>query len=56
MPKGPNGQKRPADALGLAVLIGEVVTSEIEEDIELKSADAAVGSEGSKARAVALTR
>jgi hypothetical protein len=22
MPKGPNGEKRPADAVGLAVLIG----------------------------------
>lgn len=31
MPKGPNGEKRPADAVGLAVLIGRVATSEIED-------------------------
>jgi hypothetical protein len=24
MPKGPNGQKRPADAIGLAVMIGKI--------------------------------
>lgn len=32
MPKGPQGQKRPADAIGLAVMIGKIATGEIEED------------------------
>ena len=31
MPKGPNGEKRPADAVGLAVLIGRIATGEVEE-------------------------
>ena len=31
MPKGPNGQKRPADAIGLAVMIGKIATGEIED-------------------------
>jgi len=31
MPKGPQGQKRPADAIGLAVLIGKIATGEIED-------------------------
>jgi hypothetical protein len=31
MPKGPTGQKRPADAIGLAVMIGKIATGEIEE-------------------------
>jgi hypothetical protein len=28
MPKGPQGQKRPADAIGLAVMIGKIATGE----------------------------
>ena len=31
MPKGPNGQKRPADAIGLAVLVGRIATGEVED-------------------------
>jgi len=31
MPKGPNGEKRPADAVGLAVLIGKIATGEVED-------------------------
>jgi hypothetical protein len=31
MPKGPNGQKRPADAIGLAVMIGKIATGEAED-------------------------
>ena len=30
MPKGPNGQKRVADAIGLAVMVGRIATGEIE--------------------------
>ena len=29
MPKGPNGEKRPADAIGLAVMIGRIATGEV---------------------------
>ena len=32
MPKGPNGQKRPADAIGLAVMIGRIATGEIDDN------------------------
>ncbi len=31
MPKGPNGEKRPADAIGLAVMVGKIATGEIED-------------------------
>lgn len=30
-PKGPQGQKRPADAIGLAVLVGRIATGEAED-------------------------
>lgn len=35
MPKGPNGQKRPADVIGSAVMIARIATGEI-KDKELK--------------------
>ena len=56
MPKGPNGEKRPADAVGLAVLIGKIATGEIEDTRDdLSSAAAQMGKLGGKARAAAMT-
>ena len=56
MPKGPNGEKRPADAIGLAVHIGRIATGEIEDEREaLSSAAAEMGRKGGKARAEAMT-
>jgi hypothetical protein len=56
MPKGPNGQKRPADAIGLAVMIGKIATGEIEDDANTtKSAAAQLGSLGGKKRAANMT-
>ena len=36
MPKGPRGEKRPADAIGRAVMIGKIATGEIIEEVEVK--------------------
>ena len=57
MPKGPNGEKRPADAIGLAVMIGKIATGEIEDerDEKLSSAAAELGRKGGKARAEGMT-
>lgn len=52
MPKGPRGEKRPADAIGRAVMIAKIATGEIEDEREeLASAAAQLGSKGGKARA-----
>lgn len=52
MPKGPRGEKRPADAIGLAVMIGKIATGEIEDTADrTKSAAAQLGSKGGKKRA-----
>ena len=57
MPKGPHGQKRPADVIGAAVMVGRIATGEIEETPEpVKSAAAELGSRGGKARAARLTK
>ena len=50
MPKGPQGQKRPADAIGLAVLIGKIATGEIDE----APTQPQKGKVGGKARADSL--
>ena len=33
MPRGPNGEKRPADTIGAAVMVAKIATGEIEEDL-----------------------
>jgi len=56
MPKGPRGEKRPADAIGLAVMVGKIATGEIEDERdEIKSAAAQLGSKGGKKRAENMT-
>ena len=56
MPKGPRGEKRPADAISRAVMIGKIATGEIEDEREtLSSAAAQLGSKGGKARAENMT-
>ena len=56
MPKGPRGEKRPADAIGLAVMAGKIATGEIaDKREELSSAAAQMGSKGGKKRAENMT-
>ena len=58
MPKGPQGQKRPADVIGNAVKVMRIATGEEEEDFEDDGKDPAakaLGSKGGKARAAKLT-
>jgi len=59
MPKGPRGEKRPADVIGTAVKVMKIATGEIAEDIEpepMKSAAAELGRRGGKARAAKLSK
>lgn len=56
MPKGPRGEKRPADAIGLAVMVGRIATGEVQDEREkLASAAAQLGSKGGKKRAESMT-
>lgn len=50
MPKGPQGQKRPADVIGAAVLIGKIATGEAQETVGKPQK-----AKGAKARAIKLT-
>lgn len=57
MPKGPRGEKRPADAIGLAVMVGRIATGEIEDvrEEKLSSAAAELGRKGGQKRAANMT-
>jgi hypothetical protein len=54
MPRGPKGEKRPADVIGNAVHIMRIATGEVEET-KPKSGRVRSGKAGSKARAKALS-
>ena len=59
MPKGPKGEKRPADAIGAAIKVAKIATGEIEEDIDDDGKDKAaveLGRKGGRARAAKLTK
>lgn len=57
MAKGPRGEKRPADAVARAVMVGRIATGEIEDGREAKMSRAAaeLGRKGGSARAKVLT-
>ena len=55
MPKGPRGEKRPADVIGNAVHIMRIATGEAEEDMGKAPNRAKGGRKGGKARAQSLT-
>jgi RNase adaptor protein for sRNA GlmZ degradation len=59
MPKGPKGQKRPADVIGNAVRVMQIATGEAEEEYDengKNKAAVALGKMGGKARAAKLTK
>lgn len=59
MPRGPKGEKRPADVIGNAVHVMRIATREIEEGTEPDDgkdpAAQALGRKGGKARAESMT-
>jgi hypothetical protein len=60
MPKGPQGQRRPADVIGNAVGVMRIATGETEEEYDTSDegkdrAAAELGRKGGKARAEKMT-
>jgi hypothetical protein len=60
MPRGPKGQKRPADVVGAAVKVMKIATGEEREDYGADDgkdkAAQSLGQRGGKARAAALSK
>lgn len=58
MPKGPKGEKRPADVIGNAIKVARIATGEVEDEKTDDGKDKAavsLGKRGGMARAEALT-
>ncbi len=59
MPRGPKGEKRPADVIGNAVHVMRIATGEIEEELPpddgKDKAAQAMGRKGGAARAASMT-
>jgi hypothetical protein len=57
MPKGPQGQKRPGDVVGAAIMVAKIATGEIEDDADdSKASQREAGKRGGAARASSLTQ
>ena len=59
MPRGPKGEKRPADVIGAAVKVMKIATGEIQEDIDDDGKNKAaqeLGRKGGKARSEKLSK
>ena len=58
MPRGPQGQKRPANVIANAVMVAKIATGEAEDTTEVDQKDPAakaLGKKGGKARAASMT-
>lgn len=55
MPRGPNGERRPADVVGCAVMVGRIAIGEVEDTRLKQPAKRKSGLAGGKARASSLS-
>lgn len=59
MPKGPKGEKRPADVIGAAVMVAKIATGEVDDEAPNDGKNKAaqeLGRLGGKARAEKLSQ
>jgi len=55
MPNGPNGQRRPADVIGAAVMVARIATGELKDTTKPPSNKTKSGLAGAAARAKNLS-
>lgn len=55
MPRGPKGEKRPADVIGNAVRVMRIATGEAQEELSKRPSLVEAGRKGGKARAKAVS-
>jgi hypothetical protein len=56
MPKGPQGQKRPGDVIGCAVMVARIATGEIKEEISGRRKGGLRGAEVRAEKLPAITK
>lgn len=54
IPKGPNGERRPADVIGCAIAVAKIATGEVEDDRYSAPGRKRSGAAGGPARAAKL--
>lgn len=55
MPRGPRGERRPADVIGAAIMVARLATGEISKSATSKSGRVRSGAAGARARAKKLS-
>ena len=55
MAVGPRGERRPADLIGAAVLVGRIATGEVVEELRAPSGRVRSGHAGAKARSESMS-
>ena len=55
VPKGPQGQKRPADTIGCAVAVARIATGETQDSLYDQPNKVKTGHAGARARTASLT-
>lgn len=55
MPRGPKGEKRPADVIGAAIMVAKIATGELQDSRGQSPRRAKGGKAGGAARAKALS-
>jgi hypothetical protein len=55
MPRGPQGERRPADTVAASIMVAKIATGEIEEKFKAPSGKVRSGQAGGKARAAKMT-
>lgn len=56
MPRGPKGEKRPADVIGAAIMVAKIATGETVDTKGISPNRAKGGQRGGKARAAKLSK
>lgn len=56
MPRGPQGERRPADTVAAAIMVAKIATGEIEEKLKEPSGKVRSGKAGAAARAKKLSQ
>jgi hypothetical protein len=54
MPRGPKGEKRPADVIGAAIMVAKIATGEIEDIKDKSEKHSRAGKAGGSARSQAI--
>lgn len=56
VPRGPRGERRPADAIGCAIMVGRIAIGEVTENLKEPTGKVRSGHAGARARVEKTTK